>query len=166
MKTELDKIDQILVDHLERDARISISDLANIVNLSRPAVSERIEKLQKQGVLKGYAAVVDHNLLGNSVIAFVAARYDGGKWPLGKTELAIYELSRRKEILEVHGVAGEDCLYLKVRVKGMKELNELVRSLQYPPLNMETRTTIAMNTYFEKVGGIVLMEKQSREKSR
>ena len=84
----------------------------------------------------------------------------------GKAESAVYELSRRKEILEVHGVAGEDCLYLKVRVKDMKELNDLVRSLQQPPLNMETKTTIAMNTYFEKVGGIVLMEKPGKEKSR
>ncbi|HSE41143.1 MAG TPA: Lrp/AsnC family transcriptional regulator [Acidobacteriota bacterium] len=165
MKTELDKIDQILVEHLERDARISISDLADIVDLSRPAVSERIEKLQKLGVLKGYAAVVNHNTLGNPVIAFIAARHHSGMIN-EKQEQAVYELSRRKEILEVHGVAGEDCLYLKVRVKDMKELNELVSSLQQPPLSMATRTTIAMITYFQKVGGIVLMGKQVREKSR
>jgi Lrp/AsnC family leucine-responsive transcriptional regulator len=164
MKIRLDKIDQIIVDSLQRDARMSISDLAEIVKLSRPAVSERVEKLQKQGVLKGYTAVVDQYILGSPVVAFVAARHPGVL--AGKAETAVYELSRRKEILEVHGVAGEDCLYLKVRVKDMKELNDLVRSLQQPPLNMETKTTIAMNTYFEKVGGIVLMEKQNRERSR
>jgi Lrp/AsnC family leucine-responsive transcriptional regulator len=164
MKIELDKIDQIIVDHLERDARISISDLAGIVDLSRPAVSERIEKLQKQGILKGYTAVLDYEALGTPIIAFVAARHPG--MLMGKAENAVYELSRRKEILEIHGVAGEDCLYLKVRVKDMKELNDLVRGLQQPPLSMETKTTIAMNTYFEKVGGILLIEKPGKEKSK
>ncbi len=165
MNIKLDRIDQIIVDHLERDARMSVSDLAEIVELSRPAVSERIEKLQRQGVLKGYTAVVDHNTLGTPVVAFVTARRPG-LW-VGKAETAVYELFRRKEILEVHGVAGEDCLYLKVRVKDMKELNDLVRGLQQPQLNMDIRTiTIVMNTYFEKVGGIVLMEKQKLEKSK
>lgn len=163
MKIDIDKIDQIIIDHLERDGRISISDLAEIVGLSRPAVSERIEKLQREGVIKGFSAVIDHNVVENPIIAFVAARHPG---MIGKAEAAVYELSRRKEILEVHGVAGEDCLYLKVRVKDMKELNELVRSLQQPPLNMETKTTIAMNTYFEKLGGVLLMERPAKEKSR
>ncbi len=164
MKIDIDKTDQIIIDHLERDARISISDLAEIVGLSRPAVSERIEKLQKQGVIKGYSAVIDHFVIETPVIAFVAARHPGPT--SGKAEAAVYELSRKKEILEVHGVAGEDCLYLKVRVSDMKELNELVRSLQQPPLNMETKTTIAMSTYFEKLGGILLMEKPAKEKLR
>jgi len=164
MKIDVDRIDQIIIDHLERDGRISISDLAEIVGLSRPAVSERIEKLQKEGIIKGFSAVIDHNVVVNQVIAFVAARHPG--MLMGKAEAAVYELSRKKEILEVHGVAGEDCLYLKVRVKDMKELNELVRSLQQPPLNMETKTTIAMNTYFEKQGGILLMEKPAKEKPR
>ncbi len=164
MKIDIDKTDQIIIDHLERDARISISDLAEIVGLSRPAVSERIEKLQKQGVIKGFSAVIDHSVVETPVIAFVAARHPG--MLMGKAEAAVYELSRKKEILEVHGVAGEDCLYLKVRVKDMKELNELVKSLQQPPLSMETKTTIVMSTYFEKLGGILLMEKPSKEKSR
>jgi Lrp/AsnC family transcriptional regulator, leucine-responsive regulatory protein len=164
MKINIDKIDEVIIDHLQHDGRISISDLAEIIGLSRPAVSERIEKLQKEGVIKGFSAVIDHNVVENQVIAFVAARHPG--MLMGKAEAAVYELSRRKEILEVHGVAGEDCLYLKVRVKDMKELNELVRSLQQPPLNMETKTTIAMNTYFEKLGGILLMEKPAKEKSR
>jgi Lrp/AsnC family leucine-responsive transcriptional regulator len=163
MKIDIDKIDQIIIDHLERDGRISISDLAEIIGLSRPAVSERMEKLQKQGVIKGFSAVIDYNVVENPVIAFVAARHQG---MIGKAEAGVYELSRKKEVLEVHGVAGEDCLYLKVRVKDMKELNELVRSLQQPPLNMETKTTIAMNTYFEKQGGVLLMEKPVKEKLR
>jgi Lrp/AsnC family leucine-responsive transcriptional regulator len=164
MKVTLNKIDQKIVDLLAMDARMAVSDLAVLVGLSRPAVAERIEKLQKQGVLRGYTAVVDHFVLNNPVIAFIAARHPGSL--TGKAENAVYELSRRPEILEVHGVAGEDCLYLKVRVHDMRELNELVRDLKQPPLNMETRTTIAMNTYFEKVGGILLTTKHPKEKLR
>ncbi|HEY7161226.1 MAG TPA: Lrp/AsnC family transcriptional regulator, partial [Acidobacteriota bacterium] len=103
MKIDIDKIDQIILDHLERDGRISISDLAEIIGLSRPAVSERMEKLQKEGVIKGFSAVIDYGVIENPVIAFVAARHPSPT--TAKAESAVYELSRRKEILEVHGVA-------------------------------------------------------------
>ncbi|HET6266627.1 MAG TPA: Lrp/AsnC family transcriptional regulator [Acidobacteriota bacterium] len=162
MKLKLDESDLKILQHLQKDARSSISVLAHLVGLSRPAVAERIEKLERAGIIKGYTAVIKGDGVENPIVAFIAARHRG--LLTGKAEQAVYELSRKKEVLEVHGVAGEDCLYIKVRVKDMQDMNRLVRELQQPPLLMETRTTIAMNTYFEKAGGILIQDR-AKEKN-
>ena len=164
MKHPLDAQDAKILDLLVRNGRASVSDVAAHVGLSRPAVAERMEKLQKQGVIQGYTAVVKDYPDENPMIAFVAARHPG--LLKGRAETAVYELSRRREILEVHGVAGEDCIYMKVRVKDIAELNRLIRELQQPPLLMETRTTIVLNTYFEKVSGINVTERPRKERER
>ena len=163
MKPKLDESDLKILQHLQKDARSSISVLARVVGLSRPAVAERIDKLERAGIIKGYTAVIRGEAVENPIVAFIAARHRG---PLtGKAEQAVYELSRRKEVLEVHGVAGEDCLYIKVRVKDMQDMNRLVSELQQTPLLMETRTTIVMNTYFEKAGGILIQERGTKERN-
>ena len=159
---DLDAYDWKIIDHLLRDARIQTSDLARDIGLSRPAVAERIEKLERQGIILGYTAATKE--LGSPVTAFIAARH-----PVlikGKVENAVYDLSRKKEVLEVHSVAGEDCLYLKVRTRDMGELNRFIKVIQQPPLRMETRTTIVLTTYFEKVGGVILMNRREKESSR
>ena len=164
MKQQLDVQDRKILDLVIRNARVSVSDLATEVGLSRPAVAERIEKLQKQGIIQGYTAVVRDYPVENPVTAFVAARHPG--LLKGRAEGAVYELSRKGEVLEIHGVAGEDCIFIKVRVKDMNALNVLVRELQEPPLSMETKTTIVLNTYFEKVSGVLMMDKSRKEKER
>ncbi|PWT93022.1 MAG: AsnC family transcriptional regulator [Acidobacteria bacterium] len=161
MKKEIDEIDRKILDILFADGRIPVSDIAGSIGLSRPAVAERIENLEEEGFIRGYTAVLKDYPLRHPVTAFVAARHPG--LLKGKAEQAVFELSRKREILEVHGVAGEDCLYLKVRVKDMQDLNQLLKDLQQSPLSMETRTTIVLNTYFEKTGGIVLSEKAQKK---
>lgn len=164
MKHPVDAQDVRILELLVKNSRASVSDLAAHVGLSRPAVAERIDKLQKSGVIQGYTTVLKNFPDANPVIAFVAARHPG---PLkGRTENAVYELARRSEVLEVHGVAGDDCIYMKVRVKDIAELNELVKELQQPPLLMETKTTIVLNTYFEKVGGVVILERARKDRDR
>ena len=158
MKQQLDAQDRRILDLLIRNSRISVSDLAQLVGLSRPAVAERIEKLQKQGVIQGYSAVTRDYPLESPITAFISARHPG--LLKGRAETAVYDLSRRSEVLEVHGVAGEDCVLVKVRVKDMSALNTLLRELQQPPLSMETNTTIVLSTYFEKVSGITILEKR------
>lgn len=163
MKNEMDTHDSRILDLLIQNGRMQVSDLALQVGLSRPSVAERIEKLQKLGIIRGYTTVIKDYPLENPVIAFVAARHPG--MLKGRAETAVYELSRRSEVLEVHGVAGEDCIYMKVRVKDIAGLHQLIKELQQPPLLMETRTTIVLNTYFEKVGGVLIQERPRKERA-
>jgi Lrp/AsnC family leucine-responsive transcriptional regulator len=153
MAVALDDLDQKILDLLLRDGRAPASQLADQVGLSRPAVAERIEKLERAGVVRGTTVVLDPNSLGLAVTAFVTAR--GPKLDAKATK-HFRELMEREEVLEVHTVAGEDCYLIKVRTDSIPSLNGILNELSSAPLALSTRTTIVMETHCEKVGGIVL----------
>jgi len=146
--------DKKILGLLLKDARISQAQISEIVGLSRPAVAERIKKLEQSGVIQAYTAVVSPAALGNYMTAFIAAKQVG--IPRKVTREDIMALSQDERILEVHDTAGEDCFLLKVRVPDVHALNEIVKRLAGPPLSMTTKTTIALDSYFEKVGGAML----------
>ena len=151
----LDPLDRRIVEILLRDGRTPAAQIAEEVGLSRPAVADRIEKLERNGVIRGTTVVLQPDAVGRKVTAFVAAR--GPKLsPRGWS--AFRELMQSDEIREVHTVAGDDCYLIKVRTSTMASLNELVSKIAEAPISLATRTTIVMETHCEKVGGIALGE--------
>jgi len=156
MAVTLDDLDVRILGELVRDGRSPVSQLAEAVGLSRPAVAERIDKLERLGVIRGTTAVVDPNSVGKTVTAFVSAR--GSVQLTPKAKKAFDQLLRSDEVLEAHTVAGDDCYLLKVRTASIASLNALVGTLTAPPLSLSTKTTIVMRTHCEKVGGILLGE--------
>lgn len=156
MADVIDDLDRSILQALQSDGRAPVAQIAERVGLSRPAVSERIEKLERAGVLRGTTAVVDPAALGNAVTAFVAVRRSSGEFD-AKSLRAFRAILKRDEILEAHTVAGEDCYLLKVRTASMPGLTAIVSLFHAPPLMMTTRTTIVMQTHCEKVGGITLI---------
>jgi Lrp/AsnC family leucine-responsive transcriptional regulator len=153
MAVELDELDLRIVALLLKDGRTPAAQIAEQIGLSRPAVADRLDKLERQGVVRGTTAVVDPVALGRNITAFVAARGATLSPPAWKKFRALME---REEVLEVHTVAGDDCYLMKVRAESIGALNTLVQQLTVPPLSLATRTTIVMETHCEKVGGIDL----------
>lgn len=152
MPVELDDLDLRIVALLLKDARTPAAQIAEQIGLSRPAVADRIDKLERQGVIRGTTAVVDPLSLGRGITAFISAR----SAPMAPAAWKKFrELMQRDEVLEVHTVAGEDCFLLKVRAESIGALNTLVQTLT-SQLGLSTRTTIVMQTHCEKVGGIDL----------
>lgn len=158
MAVALDDLDLRIVSELLRDGRTPASQLAETVGLSRPAVAERIEKLERNGVIRGTTAVIHPASLGKNVTAFVAARGSATLDP--KARKAFGALLRSDEVLEAHTVAGDDCYLLKVRTDSIASLEKLVSRLGAAPLSLTTRTTIVMKTHCEKVGGVILGEEE------
>ena len=158
MAVDLDDVDLRILTLLLRDGRTPASQLAEQVGLSRPAVADRIEKLERQGVIRGTTVVVDHQALGKRITAFVAARGNGANDP--KAKRAFEALMKSDEVVEAHTVAGDDCYFIKVRTDTIASLNALVSKLGAAPLSLSTRTTIVMQTHCEKVGGITLGEER------
>lgn len=153
MAVDMDELDLRILDLLLTDGRTPAAQIAEQIGLSRPAVADRIEKLERQGVIRGTTAVVDPAALGRNVTAFIAARAGS----LGAAGLRRFrELIQRDEVREVHTVAGDDCYLMKVRADSIGALNTLVQELSKPPLSLTTRTTIVMETHCEKIGGIDL----------
>ena len=153
MAVELDDLDLRIVQLLLKDARTPAAQIAEQIGLSRPAVADRLDKLERQGVIRGTTAVIDPTAIGRGVTAFIAAR---GAHLAGSSWKRFRELMQRDEVLEVHTVAGDDCFLLKVRAESIGALNTLVQQLTEAPLSLATRTTIVMETHCEKVGGIDL----------
>lgn len=153
MAVELDELDLRIVALLLKDGRTPAAQIAEQIGLSRPAVADRLDKLERQGVVRGTTAVVDPAALGRTVTAFVSAR---GATLSTAAWRKFREIMAGDEVLEVHTVAGDDCYLMKVRAESIGALNTLVQQLTTPPISLATRTTIVMETHCEKVGGIDL----------
>ena len=98
-----------------------MAELGRRVSLSSPAVAERVQRLEKAGVITGYRAEIDPRALGYSLTAIVRVKPAAGQ--LSK----IPELARQiPEIGECHRITGEDCFYLKVHLRSIDELSSLL----------------------------------------
>jgi Lrp/AsnC family transcriptional regulator, leucine-responsive regulatory protein len=151
-KTELDAIDRKILRLLATDGRSSYQAVADEVGLSRPAVMERVRRLEEAGYIAGYGARVDRGKSGYPVTAFVAVRYTASDY-VGD-EPRMREMEKHPGVLECHHVAGEDCYILKVAAPDLESLQKLLGDLRGPSPSpqMSTRTTIVLGTVFEKPG--------------
>jgi len=120
----LDLVDWVIIEQLQREARISLSELGRRVKLSPSAVTERVRNLESLGVITGYHAMVDLAKVGYPVLAVVRLKYPGNHHqPLRRL------LAERREILECLRTTGDDCYTLKVAAASMEHLETLVDEL-------------------------------------
>jgi Lrp/AsnC family leucine-responsive transcriptional regulator len=151
-KTELDVIDRRILRLLAQDGRASYQAVADEVGLSRPAIMERVKRLEEGGYIRGYRAQLDRAKVGLPVTALVAVRYGSSDY-VGD-EPRMREMEKHPGVLECHHVAGEDCYVLKVVASDLEGVQEILRDLRGPNAQMNTRTTIVLSTLFEKPGFI------------
>ena len=150
MADNLDHMSLRILDLLAQDGRMSYQAIADEVGLSRPAVMDRVKRLEEQGFITGYHARIDRARLGRPVTAFVAVRYPSASTE--SEELEIRALAEHPDVLECHHVAGDDCYMLKVAAPSLEKLEQVLRSLKVPERQVSTRTTIVLSTVFEKPG--------------
>ena len=147
---ELDPISRRLLQLLAADGRASYQALADEVGLSRPAVMERVKRLEEGGHIRGYAARIDRAKVGFPITAFVNVRYPGSEHE--EAERAVRTLETNPSVLECHHVAGDDCYILKVAAPSLEALERILLTLREPGLSASTRTTIVLSSVFEKTG--------------
>ncbi|MFI9830464.1 Lrp/AsnC family transcriptional regulator [Streptomyces sp. NPDC051913] len=124
MTVNLDDTDWAIIEELQREARVSLSELGRRVNLSPSATTERVRNLESLGVITGYHAVVDLAKVGYAVLAVVRLKYPGNRHePLRRL------LAERRQILECLRTTGDDCYTLKVAASSMEQLEELMDEL-------------------------------------
>jgi len=145
--TYLDNIDHQILELLATDGRAPVTELAKRVGLSGPAVHERLRRLERTGVIRGYAALVDPQAVDRGVVAFVALNLGPG-WP-DKAHVDS-ALASDPSVLEVHEVAGDDCLLVKIRVSSPEDLSDAVARLRQISPHLSTRTTVALRTVLER----------------
>jgi len=135
-----DPIDYKLLDLLQANGRASQLELAQSVGLSQPAVAERIRKLEQQGAITGYAALVDARTLGKDITAFIGVVTNHPRFNYSFTK----EISDITEVLECHRVAGSDSYLLKIKTANTSSLDELIARIRSIPGVERTQTTIAI----------------------
>ncbi|MDQ0598815.1 Lrp/AsnC family leucine-responsive transcriptional regulator [Streptomyces canus] len=121
-----DAVDRQILELLQSDGRIKLSELGRRVRLSPAAVTERVRRLEAAGVISGYGAHVAPARLGYGIQAFIRVNPHGGYTLKHPRTL---ELIERPEITEVHHVVGEDCWILKVAVRDTVHLEEVLESV-------------------------------------
>jgi Lrp/AsnC family transcriptional regulator, leucine-responsive regulatory protein len=145
-----DATDRRILRLLALDGRSSYQAIADEVGLSRPAVMERVKRLEEHGYITGYGAHLDRAKLGVPVTAFVAVRYGSSNY-VGD-EPRMREMVKHPGVLECHHVAGDDCYILKVVAPDLEGVQEILRTLAMGQKSFNTRTTIVLSTLFEKPG--------------
>ena len=140
----MEEIDRQIVDLLARDGRMSLTDLGKATGLSTSAVHQRVRRLERRGVIRGYAAIVDYDSIGLPLTAFVSIK------PIDPSEPddAPERLAGITEIEACHSVAGEESHILKVRVARPGDLEDLLARIR-AAANVSTRTTIVLSTPYE-----------------
>ncbi|HWL65614.1 MAG TPA: Lrp/AsnC family transcriptional regulator [Actinomycetota bacterium] len=149
MALALDRIDRQILKLLREDGRISHAAIAKEVGLSGPAVHERVRKLEQNGAIAGYAAILDPQVLDRSHVAFVRVNLSEGA-EFVADEPVVARICDEPDVLEFHRIAGEDCYLIKARTATNKDLEQLLRRIRSLPGVAKTRTTIVLSTELEK----------------
>ena len=117
----LDDVDRRILSELAHDARVSVAALGRRVSLSAPAVAERMQRLERSGVITGYRADIDPRALGYELLAIVRVK------PAARQLPKIPELAAEiPEIAECLRVTGEDCFIMRVHLRSIDDLGGLL----------------------------------------
>ena len=146
---ELDDLDKKLLRALSADSRMSAAGLALVVGLTRQAVADRMERLKSEGLIQRYTMALDQDKLGLSVRAFIAITL----LPLCSDEqeqIVLALLARNPWVQECYRVTGDDYFQTRLVAPDIAAVRELVIDLRSTGVVQSTRTTLALETLFEK----------------
>ncbi|MFZ0386939.1 MAG: Lrp/AsnC family transcriptional regulator [Solirubrobacteraceae bacterium] len=142
----MDATDEMIVALLRENARRSFQDIGNHVHLSAPAVKRRVDRLERDGVLLGYTAIVDPEAFGWHAEAFVDLYCEGA--------MAADSIKRAVEgepgVVSAHTVAGEASALLHVMAHDTKALELALERIRATPGVTRTVTEVVLSTLFAR----------------
>ncbi len=142
---QLDEIDVTIIDILQKNGRTRRNDLAQAVDLSIPSVSERLKKLEENGIITGYTAYVDPKKVGKDITAFINVTVDSSK----HYGSFIDHAKATDEVLEIHSVTGTGTHLIKIRTENTSSLEKLLSKIQAWSGVVNTTTSIVLSTMKE-----------------
>ena len=131
----LDDVNLRVLRELAADGRIGMAELGRRVGLSAPAVTERVQRLERAGVIAGYRAELDPRAIGFPVSAIVRIRPSPGQLQ------RIPEIARETpEVAECHRITGEDCYLFRLHLRSIDELEEVLD--RFTPYGLTTTSIV------------------------
>ena len=134
----LDEINLRLLAELQADGRIGFAELGRRVGMSAPAVAERVSRLERAGVIRGYRAELDPSALGFPVSAIVRIRPSPGQLQRVREVAA-----ESPEVAECYRITGEDCYLMRLHLRSIDDLEEILD--RFTP-HGQTTTSIVHST--------------------
>jgi DNA-binding Lrp family transcriptional regulator len=143
MEKQLDRIDRTILEYLQRDARMTNTELAGYVNLSPPALQKRLVKLEESGLIQRYVAMVDRERLGFDLMCFVQVNLRRHEVSFSKEFKAAVQ--HMPEVLECHHLTGESDYLLKIVVRNRGHLERFLMETLTPAPGVERiRTSLVL----------------------
>lgn len=138
----MDQFDLQILKLLQQNARMATAEIGRLIGLSTTATKERIKKLEDEGVIQAYSAVINAKAIGYLLTAYITV-------PVG--DIGIKEMGERliatPEVMECHKVTGNTCFMVKVKVKDADHLEHLVDEINHYARN--TYTYLVLSTLKE-----------------
>lgn len=142
----MDEVNQQIVVLLRENARRSFQDIGRRVHLSAPSVKRRVDRLERDGVLLGYTAVIDPEAFGWHAEAFVDL-YCEGTMAAGAIKQAV---EREPGVIAAHTVAGEASALLHIRARDTNGLELALERIRATPGVTRTVTEVVLSTLFAR----------------
>jgi Lrp/AsnC family transcriptional regulator, leucine-responsive regulatory protein len=137
-----DQIDLKILSILQGQGRCHLSEIAKEVDLSSPAVMERVKRLEAQGVIKGYHAVLDAKKIGKDITAFIGVSVSHQR----HIDEFASAMLREHDVLECHHVTGEESFILKVKTANTGSLEKLLGEIRSMEGVTRTVTKVVLST--------------------
>lgn len=140
---ELDRLDRKILDALQRNGRITMTELGEQIGLSTSPCAERVRRLERQGVITGYHARVNPQVIGRTLLVFVEIT-------LTSKSGEVFEAVRREmlylpEVMECHLVSGSFDYLVKARLHAMSDYRDLLGSiLKKIPVPAQSHSYVVM----------------------
>ena len=142
----MDKFDNAIVNELRKNARQSVSHIAQQVNLSRSAVSERIKKLEQTGIIRGYQVLLSESQK-EGVTAYFEIQHE-----CARCAEVIHIFQEVPEVVTCHGISGDMDLLVYVKAKSMRRLHEIRELFDGNPDIVKIKTHVVMSEWINNLG--------------
>jgi Lrp/AsnC family transcriptional regulator, leucine-responsive regulatory protein len=138
----LDHVDLKILRTLQAQGRSRLADIAEQVDLSAPAVMERVKKLEANGVIKGYTALLDGRTVGKDISAFIGVSIGNQR----DIDQFAVQMLHQADVLECHHVTGDESFILKVKARNTGALEKLLGEIRSIEGVTRTITKVVLST--------------------
>jgi Lrp/AsnC family leucine-responsive transcriptional regulator len=138
----MDNIDIKIIRLLQENARITASEISSVINLSIPAVSERLKKLEASGVIKQYTTILDPQHFDKTLMALVFITLERPRF----SDIFAEFVKKQNDILECHYLAGDFDYAIKIATENTATLQELLNRIKSVQGVQKTRTIVILST--------------------
>ncbi|MBL8662125.1 MAG: Lrp/AsnC family transcriptional regulator [Alphaproteobacteria bacterium] len=139
----MDAIDRKILDYVQQKGRDTYAEIGAAVGLSVSAINERLKKLERNGLIKGWGAVVDPKAVGRGVLAYMFLLIDR---PDNEKKL-VEAICALPQVLECHHVTGDWSYLIKLRLADVSEIETvLADTIKQNPGAIRTHTVLALST--------------------